>query len=108
MDYTVRFKCRVIPALKPADWPDEVVHEAYYSTTDDATLKKFVDTQILIFRQQGGVTYMREARFAHAEDSATLDLRVFIPLHMVASIETSSKPVVGGMPNLDDEDLLFQ
>ena len=51
---------------------------------------------------------MREARFAHAEDSATLDLRVFIPLHMVASIETSSKPVVGGMPNLDDEDLLFQ
>lgn len=101
-DYVVRFKSTLVPFLKPVDWPDEIVSEVYIRAKDFTELRDTVNKNMLIFVKQGGTTFMKESKKPFEENTQTLDLRIFVPFHMIQFIETETKRMVTDVPDIDD------
>jgi len=51
---------------------------------------------------------LKESRRPHQDDITTLDLRQFVPFHMISFVEHTTTPLVGDVPDIEDEDLFIQ
>ena len=107
-DYVVRFKSSIVPYMKPAEWPDQIVNEVYIRAKDFQELRDLVNKYLLVFSKQGGTSFMKDTKKPHSEDIETLDLRVFVPFHMITHIETETKRMVADMPGEGDEGIFLQ
>src|ERR1700727_963450 len=102
-DYMVRFNVHLIPLFKPEGWPNPVVHQAVFSADTFKSLQDQVDAHMWTFLRQKGVIIFKDSKKYFAEDVATMDLRQFLPLHMIAYISQDTNPFIGGGRVLEAE-----
>ena len=107
-DYMVRFNVHLIPMFKPDDWPNPVIHEAAFRAETFDELRTKIDAHLWLFMKQRGVVILKESRRPHQDDITTLDLRQFVPFHMISFVEHTTTPLVGDVPDIEDEDLFIQ
>lgn len=98
-DYLVTYEFHLMKRKKPDDWPNPVLNVAAYPANTMAELRKHIDTQIVTFGKQGGVVCLKNTTRPLQDDLATIDLRVWIPMHMVTHITTRTKHMSDGIDN---------
>jgi hypothetical protein len=99
-DYLVTYEFHLMKRKKLDDWPNPVVNVAAYPAENMSALRKAIDTQIITFAKQGGVVTLKDTNRPLRDDLATIDLRIWIPMHMVTHITTRTKMMSAGI----DED----
>jgi len=92
--FSTRFIIHLIPFLKPEGWPNPVIHDAYIQAADFKSLKDYVDALLAKFINQAGVIVMKESTEHLGNNINTMNLRQFIPMHMIAYIEQDTKRMV--------------
>ncbi|MDA4130150.1 MAG: hypothetical protein OK457_05230 [Thaumarchaeota archaeon] len=107
-DYSVRFVVNLIPALKPEGWPNPVYHDVIFRVEDFQSLRSLVDQQMLKMIQQNGVVIMKETKKPLTESIESWDLRRFVPLHMVAFINTETSLLTSVFPESNTEGVIKQ
>jgi hypothetical protein len=107
-DYSVKFLVHLIPQTKPEGWDNPVVHDTFVSANSFQNLKEMVNNEIGAFIKQRGVVILKEPKKPLEDNIETMDLRLFIPIHMVSYISTSTKRMTTDMPNLSDDNLFLQ
>jgi len=99
-DYLVTYEFHLMKRKKLDDWPNPVVNVAAYPADSMAALRKAIDIQIVAFAKQGGVVTLKNTNRPLRDDLATIDLRIWIPMHMVTHITTRTRPMSEG---IDDD-----
>ena|ERR1700677_1593843 len=107
-DYMVRFNVHLIPLFKPEGWPNPVVHQAVFRADTFKSLQDQVDAHMWTFLKQKGVVILKDPKKHLSEDITTMDLRQFLPMHMIAFISQTTTPLMGDVPDLEDDDLFIQ
>jgi len=114
-DYMVRFKAHFASITRPEGWPEFLPHDCFWRVKDFATLKTLTDNEYGTFIQRQGVVVIRKEKKPLGEDIETLDLRIFIPMHMISYIDAETRIIVGGVPDMtgdgsegDGEGVRFQ
>lgn len=108
MDYQVRFNFHLVEATKPKDWPDIVHHDAYIRVDGFKMLTDEINKYAAIFIRQQGAIIMKDSDRPLQDDSNTLDLRQFLPLHMVAWVDCTTTLLTSEVPDVDDEGVYLQ
>jgi flagellar biosynthesis protein FliP len=101
-DYFVRFSIHLIPSLKPEDWPNPVLHETVLRAESFQKLKDELNKYLYSFVRQSGVVTMVETDKPLQENLETMDLRRYVPMHMVAYISHKTTKLVADVPNGED------
>ncbi|MDA4129151.1 MAG: hypothetical protein OK457_00115, partial [Thaumarchaeota archaeon] len=70
--------------------------------------RKITNKEAGLFIAQQGVVILKETKKPLTEDIATLDARLFVPMHMISYIETETTPLTGNVPRNGDEGVLLQ
>lgn len=107
-DYMVRFKAHLIPFLKPECLPNPILHDCFWTCENFEELKNNVNKEAYSFILQNGFITLQESKKPMVENAETLDLRCFVPLHMVSHITHEIKKMVTDVPNLEDEGIKLQ
>ena len=74
-----------------------VLNVAAYPANSMADLRKAIDVQIITFAKQGGVVTLKNTNRPLRDDLATIDLRIWIPMHLVTHITTRTKMMSDGI-----------
>src|SRR5580692_7677666 len=99
-DYTVRFTVNLVPFLKPEGWVNPIYHDAGpFRAKNFEELKYQVDRYLLTIVRQQGIITLKESKKALQENIETMDLRVFVPLHMVAYMTQQTIKLVTDVPD---------
>jgi len=107
-DYMVRFKAHIIPALKPEDWPNPILTDSFFSVDSFKVLADAVNNNMKFFIRQGGIIFLKEAHHHLGENIETMNLRVYVPMHMISHIEQETTKMMGIMPDPEGEETVFQ
>jgi hypothetical protein len=107
-DYRVEFKIHLIPHLKPKKWKNPLIHDAIFRVNSYSELKASVDKHIMMFVAQYGFVNMKKTDKPYGDDIRTMDLRQFVPLHMVSHVESVTTLLTGRIPDIEEEGLLIQ
>jgi hypothetical protein len=105
-DYMARFKVHLKSSTKPEGWPEIVHHDCFWRIKQNPeipvidALKAYVGNEYGIFIQQQGVVVMKKEDRPLGDNTYTMDLRIFIPMHMIAYIDAETKLVTGEIPNM--------
>lgn len=93
-NFTTKFLIYLIPGLKPDGWPNPVIHDAYIQAENFRALKDFVDALMAKFINQGGVIVMKETKEHMGNNINTMNLRQYVPMHMVSHIDQETTRIV--------------
>jgi hypothetical protein len=108
-DYTVRFTVHLIPFLKPEGWENPVFHYAGpFRAKDFSELKYQVDRYLLAIARQQGIITLKNSKKPLEENIETMDLRVYVPMHIVSYMEQDTTKLVTDVPDENDEELFLQ
>lgn len=107
-DYIVRFKIHLIPALKPEGWENPVNYDVIFTAESFKKLWERVKLEMAAIIQQRGIFILKSSDKPLEDNIETMDLRQFLPIHMIAYIGTETKQTASTFPNIGDEGVFIQ
>ena len=111
MDYLVRFIGHINEKSRPDGFPKEVYSDLYVRAGSDAGLRKAINEQSMVFIRDNCMIVPKNPEKIEDAFRPSLDSRMIIPWHMITHLTTVTKPIVGGLPELNrdggDEGLEF-
>lgn len=91
IDYFVKFNAYLVPATKPEGW-ENPVHQAFtFSVNNIDELRTEVTKVFVALSRQGGMLIAADTDKPLGNDTRTMDLNRFIPLHMIAWIQPETR-----------------
>ena len=101
-DYHVRFDVHLVSATLPANWPNPVIHDLIIRANDFEMLKATINQELLMFVKQQGVVILKDTNKPLEDNMSTMDLRQFIPMHMVAYVTTKTRQLAADVPDIEE------
>ena len=94
-DYRVSFRGHLRPDCTPEGWPNPVLHDLYIRANSFEALRSRIDLEALTLIKQNGMIILKNSKKPHANDTATIDLRAFVPMSSLMFIDQETQLIAG-------------
>lgn len=101
-DYHVRFDIHLVPATLPAGWVNPVTHDLIVRCDNFEMLKATINQELLMFVKQQGVVILKDTNKPLQDNMSTMDLRQFVPMHMIAYVTTKTQQLASDVPDMEE------
>lgn len=102
MDYLIRFIGHTVKN-RPTTMPPKVYQDVVVHVKDFEELRKEVDRGSYLIIQYQGMIVMKDPQAMMKNDIATLEQRIFVPLHMIHFVETKVQKLASEVPDVGAE-----
>src|SRR4029077_12586781 len=93
-EYLVTFRAHLIQMLKPVEWSNTLEQMNHFAVANVDGLHKEINNALKAFVIQNGVPFLKESNKPLDPSSyKTLELRYFVPMHMIQYIDWEIKPL---------------